>query len=159
MIEQPARVLEVLPATSSQPERLRIEVARRSACGGCAHASGCGTAALAGLFGERALRLELPMPEATKPPGPGDDIQLGIAPQALLGAAALAYVLPVLLMLLGAGFGEHLAGDALSVPLAALGLGAGLALGGLLIRARKGAGPLISASVLLARADSSHIKR
>ncbi|WPL15943.1 Sigma-E factor regulatory protein RseC [Thiorhodovibrio winogradskyi] len=160
MIEQPARVLDVLPETPTQPARLYLEVTRRPVCGGCAHASGCGTAVLAelfgrGRFGQSPLRMELPMPAASKPPRPGDDIQLGIAPGALLGAAVLAYVLPVLLMLLGAGLGAQMAGDVLSVLLAALGLGAGLLLGGLLIRIRAAAGKSISASVLPARADSS----
>ncbi len=154
MIEQSGRVLDVLPVASSQQVRLCIEVARRSACGGCEQASGCGTAVLAGLFGERPLRLELVMPATSALPRPGDNIQLGIAPQVLLSAAGLAYLLPVILMLLGAGLGEQLAGEALSVLLAALGLGAGLVLAGLFIRARTAAGQPISASVLPARAES-----
>lgn len=129
MIEQPARVLGILPASASQPAQLCIEVRRQSACGGCTHAAGCGTAVLAGLFGARAQRLQLPLPASSEPLLPGDEIQLGIAPRALLGSAMLAYVLPVLLMLLGAGLGQHLAGEVLSVLLAALGLASGLMLG------------------------------
>lgn len=160
MIEQRGRVIDLLPAAKGQPQRLRIEVARRSACSGCAQASGCGTGAMAGLFGERALQLELPAPSIPGGEGAsvsilrrGDDILLGIEPRALLGAALLTYLLPALLMLLGAGLGARLGGDALSALLGVLALLGGLVLSRLLIgRRAAGDGPLL-ASVVHARAE------
>ncbi|MBK1649535.1 SoxR reducing system RseC family protein [Rhabdochromatium marinum] len=164
MIEQSGRVLEVLPADAAQPARLRIEVPRRSACGGCGQASGCGTAALAGLFGESALRLEIPVPEsdAAPPLRAGDPVRLGIEPGALLSLAFLTYLLPVVLMLLGAGYGEHLGGDGPSLLLALLGLLGGLSLSRWLVARLKRSGrseQKILASVLHARADLSLIER
>ncbi|MBK5970163.1 MULTISPECIES: SoxR reducing system RseC family protein [Thiorhodovibrio] len=151
MIEQSGRVLAVRAAAEGQSASLQVELPRRSACGGCEQASGCGTAALAGAFGERALRVDLDIGSLdigssgadANPWRPGDAIRLGIAPGALIGAALLAYVLPVVLMLLGALLGTHLGSsgwgsalwgsDGLSVLLAGAGLFGGLGLGRWLI--------------------------
>lgn len=159
MIEQTGRVLAVRAPADARPARLQVELPRRGACGGCAQSAGCGTAALAGLFGQRPPQVELALetavtdalapaasPVAARSWHPGERIRLGIEPRALLAAAVLAYLLPLVLMLLGALLGEawgsHLPegpdwrSQGASVLLASLGLAAGLGVGRWLIRAR-----------------------
>jgi sigma-E factor negative regulatory protein RseC len=137
MIEQQGRVLSARPTADGRSVRLRVELPRRSACGGCAQSAGCGTAALAGLFSEKSqhVELELEMAErwktsvAPEPWRAGDAIWLGIDPRALLGAAVLAYLMPVILMLVGALLGAAWGTEVASVLLAGIGLLAGLGLG------------------------------
>ncbi|MDX1589485.1 MAG: SoxR reducing system RseC family protein [Oleiphilaceae bacterium] len=105
-------------------------------CAQCQARGGCGQGAMAKLGGERAFQLLLPnarLMEQGKPVAVGDTVVIGIAERALLGASALVYLLPLLLMLCGALMAQWLGADGDAGPLLAggLGLSAGFALAAL----------------------------
>jgi len=82
-----------------------VQTARQSSCGGCASRSGCGTGALAGVFGARAHEVEALNPVGAQP---GDKVIIGIAESVLVGGSALLYLLPLLSLLVGALLGDSL---------------------------------------------------
>ena len=93
-------------------------------CGGCGHQAGCGLGRLAGKAGSTALTL--PVDESIRP---GAQVLLSLPAGRLLRGALLAYLLPALSLLIGAGVGAGLGGsDGAAAVGAALGL-----LGGFLL--------------------------
>jgi sigma-E factor negative regulatory protein RseC len=91
-----------------------VEAMRRSTCGQCSAAAGCGTSLLDRFLGRRPLRLEV---ENSLDVGTGDRVIVGVPEGAMLRAAAAAYLGPLLGLLLGAVLGRHL-GLAWLAPLA-----------------------------------------
>ena len=86
-----------------------IETQRRSACGHCSSGDNCGTSVLSSLFSKRRSRVHLLNHLGL---AVGDKAVVGINESVLLYAAALAYMLPLLLMIAAAaavdmaGFGN-----------------------------------------------------
>ena len=120
MIEQQARVVEVGAGY------VWLEVDRHSACSGCQAQSDCGSAALSRAWGMRTLRTRA---QSSLDLQVGDTVVIGLADGALLRSAALAYLLPLLLLLAGAILGKSAfagAGEEPIVLCAAMGLGLGL---------------------------------
>lgn len=123
MIEQDGRVLAV------RGELAEVEGQRQSACGGCAAHGACGTSLLERFFGRRQ-----PILTARNPIGarPGERVVLGVPEAALVEAAFVAYLVPLLAMIAGAIGGDylaaHLAPD-LAGGIALLGAVSGLAAG------------------------------
>jgi len=102
-----------------------LNVQRQSACGSCSASGGCGTAALAKVWGGRSSRVRA---ISTLPLQVGDAVIVGLADGVLLRGALLAYLLPVVLLLTGAVLGESAfagAGEEPVILLGALGLGLG----------------------------------
>ncbi|NIR25935.1 MAG: SoxR reducing system RseC family protein [Gammaproteobacteria bacterium] len=99
MIEETAYVME------TQGEHAWVETQRRSSCGSCA-AKGCGTGALSKILGGRRQRLKVLNPVDAKA---GEEVILGVREQDLLKGSLAVYIVPLLLMLAGALFGEFLA--------------------------------------------------
>lgn len=122
MIEEQARVLVVAPG------RAWVQTVRHSACGSCTASSGCGTASLAKLFGERTHRLEVVDPIGV---AVGDEVIIGISDSTLTRASLLAYLLPLLALMLAA-FSARSAGmsEEVGALIGILGLGLGLWLTG-----------------------------
>lgn len=127
MIEEHARVVRAEPGTAW------VEVMRKSACGSCALAGGCGTAGIARyLRGRRgAVHLRVIDPVGVQA---GDQVVIGMEEGALLRGLVQTYAVPLLAMLLGALGGKLLgaalglsAPDAGTLAGGALGLAAGLA--------------------------------
>ncbi len=119
MIEERAVVAE------TGPGYVWLDIRRQSACGSCHASGGCGTAALAKVWGGKSTRVraisELPLQA-------GDAVIVGLADGVLLRGALLAYLLPVVLLLAGALLGESAfagAGEEPVILLGALGLGLG----------------------------------
>ena len=107
--------------------RTWVAVPRRSACQSCGKSSGCGMSVLGGLAGGQKTRLPIAGMDARE----GDTVALSCAPGGLLKAAFLAYGLPVLGLVLGAGAAALMnLNDASQM----LGAGAGLVAGLLLAR-------------------------
>ena len=108
-----------------------LDIQRRTACGGCEAGGGCGTATLAKLWSGKRLRVralsELPLQ-------PGDAVVVGMADGILLRGALLAYLLPVVLLLVGALLGRAAFAAAGEEPVVLSGL-LGLGLGFLVVRA------------------------
>ncbi len=118
MIEEHAFVEAVGPGVAW------VASARKSACGNCAASSGCGTSVVAKLFGERINRFQVADAVGVQV---GERVVVGIADGIVTRASLVAYLLPVLALMLvaflaqAAGMGEG--GSAL---LGILGLCAGL---------------------------------
>jgi sigma-E factor negative regulatory protein RseC len=117
MIEERARVIEV------QGSDALVAALRSSGCGACGAQRGCGVSTLGKL-----LRLSPPVwkVENTGAARVGDEVILGIEDDALLGAAALAYVPLLAGLLLGAALGAAAgSGEAMVLLGAVLGLSGG----------------------------------
>lgn len=102
-----------------------VETRRRSACGACSASEGCGTAALAKIWGGRRARVRA---ISTLPLQSGDMVIVGLAEGALLRGSLLVYLLPLALLLAGALLGQAAfagAGEEPVVLAGAVGLGLG----------------------------------
>ncbi len=108
-----------------------MEIQRRSACGGCQASDGCGTATLAKLWSGKRLRVRALSELSLQP---GDEVVVGMADGVLLRGALLAYLLPVVLLLVGALLGQAAFAAAGEEPVVLSGL-LGLGLGFLVVRA------------------------
>ena len=124
MIEEPAVVVEAGDGYAW------VETQRRSACGACAASDGCGTAALAKVWGERQVRVRA---ISTLPLRPGDAVIVGLVEGALVRGSLLIYLLPIILLLAGALLGQAVFAGAGEEPVILAGA-VGLALGFLAAR-------------------------
>ena len=100
MIEEQGRIVRVSGAVAE------VVCIRRSACGGCSGSGTCGTSLL-----ERYLGRQPPALHAANAIGarPGDLVVVGVPDETLPQAAFVAYLMPLLVMLLGALGGDWLA--------------------------------------------------
>ncbi|VAX10074.1 hypothetical protein MNBD_GAMMA25-1751 [hydrothermal vent metagenome] len=80
---------------------VEIEIQLRSSCGHCQVSDSCGTSVLASLFNQRrnTVRLLNHFDSSV-----GDEVIIGITESVLLSAALMAYMLPLLLMIVFASF-------------------------------------------------------
>jgi len=101
MITQRGRVVAVAD------NEVWVEVSRRTACTACKQAKGCSVALLADWFDKRSVPLRMTVSDRFCC---GDEVLLGIAEPVLLKNALYIYFIPLLALLLGAGFGEFLFG-------------------------------------------------
>ena len=89
-------------------DRAEVLTRRRSSCGSC-HASGaCGTSLLDRLLGRREVRLDALNPTDA---GPGDEVVVGVPEEGILIGSFVAYILPLVGLILGAILGEAVAGS------------------------------------------------
>jgi sigma-E factor negative regulatory protein RseC len=100
MLEEKARVVSVDSGYAT------IESIGTAGCGGCSASASCGTASLASLFGRRSRRLRVLNDIGALP---GDQVIVHLNSSAMLLASMLIYLLPLLMLLAGAIFGEWLA--------------------------------------------------
>jgi sigma-E factor negative regulatory protein RseC len=91
MIEEPATVIFVDDGYAM------VETQQRPACGSCASTSSCSTSVLSGLFKRRYTQIRVSNPIAAKP---GEQVIIGLEENALLKISFLAYLLPLLCMML-----------------------------------------------------------
>lgn len=99
MIEEGARVVAV------EGDIAWVETRRQTACGSCAANKGCGTTVLAKVVGAKYSRLRVLNTLSART---GDEVVIGIEENALLRGSVIMYVLPILLMMVGAALGERL---------------------------------------------------
>ncbi len=76
-----------------------VESERQSSCGSCAANKGCGTATLQKVMGNKYTRVKAINPISLQV---GDLVVIGIQEQALLKGSFFAYIMPLILLLLGA---------------------------------------------------------
>lgn len=109
--------------------RVWLEPEQHGGCGGCASASVCGAKGL----GTLANRLEARRFVLENESGlqVGDRVVLGVREDALIKAAATAYVVPLAISLVSAGVAQWLAGSDAMTLLAAVG---GLVVGAVVLR-------------------------
>ncbi|MDP2142751.1 MAG: SoxR reducing system RseC family protein [Gallionella sp.] len=121
MISAPVRVV------SADNGRAQVEPTAQSGCGGCASKSSCGVSGLGKYFSHNRKAIEVPCDANVQA---GDELQLHMSEGDLLKAGLLAYLLPTVLALVGAGIAAALGlGDIGAVLGAANGMAAGFLLG------------------------------
>lgn len=116
MLEETARVVEVRDGV------LIAETQSRSGCSHCSTES-CTTSVVAKLFGVRRNRLEMENHLGARP---GDQVVIGIPDRLLVRASLMAYLLPLVAMLVVTAIGDLAGMNELHLSLLAL---AGLAMG------------------------------
>ena len=119
MVEEQAFVVDV------EGEFVWVERERSSSCGGCAANKGCGTATLQKVMGNKRSRIRAINPIHAKV---GDQVVVGLEEQALLRGSLLAYIMPLIMMFLGALlFEAFFASEGLTIFGGIAGLAAGFA--------------------------------
>ncbi|MCG7873243.1 MAG: SoxR reducing system RseC family protein [Candidatus Thiodiazotropha lotti] len=101
MIEETAMVVRI------EGEYAFVETEKRAACGSCESQGSCSTSVLAGLFKRRYNHLRVVNTVLAKP---GEQVIIGLQEQALLKLSMLAYLLPLILMILAAIVAQYLFG-------------------------------------------------
>ncbi len=122
MLEETARVVEVLDGV------LIAETQSRSGCSHCSTSSRCSTSVVAKLFGVRRKRLVMANSLNARP---GDQVVIGIPDQLLVRASLMAYLLPLVVMLVVTALGDLAGINELLLSLLAL---VGLAMGFFTVR-------------------------
>lgn len=120
-------VIENGRVVSVRGDSLWVETVQRSTCGSCEAEAGCGQGLMARFFlGSRFLPVFL---EGRDPARyqPGDAVTIGIPEGVIVLTSLLAYMLPLVTLVVGASLGHWIAGELLSVAGALLGLAAGFA--------------------------------
>lgn len=108
---------------------LVVQVIQQSTCGSCAAQKGCGQGVLAKyLSGSQFIRVALKHRPATDFQI-GEQVELGVEESAMLRAAFLVYLVPLLLLIAGATLG-----NLVSEPYAIIMGVAGLVIGGIYVR-------------------------
>ncbi|MCU7871567.1 MAG: SoxR reducing system RseC family protein [Candidatus Thiodiazotropha sp. (ex Lucinoma borealis)] len=100
MIEEPATVI------SLENDFAIVETQQRAACGSCSSVNSCSTTVLSGLFKRRHNRLKVANPIQARP---GEQVIIGLQEQALLKVSFIAYLLPLVCMILVAILVQSLA--------------------------------------------------
>ena len=120
MEQSRGRILSIHPDSASAT----VEVAAGSVCARCAQGKGCG----AGVFGsdQGARRFDAPI-VGNMVLHVGDEVQIELAPQSVLQAAALVYGVPLVVALVASGFALWMgASDGVSVLMVLAGIGGGV---------------------------------
>jgi len=121
MIETTARVV------STDNGTILVEPSNESGCGGCKSRSVCGVSGLGKYFSGNRKAIEVHCDSSVRT---GDELQLSMSEGDMLKSGLLAYLLPSVLALVGAGAGASLGlGDIGAVLGAASGVAVGLLLG------------------------------
>lgn len=121
MIETSARVV------SSSNGTVLVEPRNESSCGGCQSRSVCGVSGLGKYFSGNRKAIEVHCDASVRA---GDELQLSMSETDMLKAGLLAYLLPSVLALVGAGVAASFGlGDVFAVLGAAAGIVVGFLLG------------------------------
>ena len=95
--------------TANDGELIGIRAELPATCAACSDGRGCGALALASLFGRPARTIV----EVPRPPGQecriGDEVCVSISEATVLRLSVLAYLLPVVSLILGAWLGDRIA--------------------------------------------------
>jgi sigma-E factor negative regulatory protein RseC len=121
MIETSARVI------SSSKGTVLVEAASRTGCSSCHSQGTCGISGLGKYFSAGRAAISV---QCDANVGAGDELSLGMSEGDFLKAGLLAYLLPTVLMITGAGLASSLGfGDAGAVLGAGVGMAAGFVSG------------------------------
>ncbi|WP_088332328.1 SoxR reducing system RseC family protein [Lacimicrobium sp. SS2-24] len=80
-------------------DHIWVETMIKTTCGGCVANQSCGTGAVARTFSPKTQTLIF---RCNKPAEVGQQVKLGIPEEALLGASALIYLVPLLVLVISA---------------------------------------------------------
>lgn len=124
MIEENGQVVEV------QGDYAWVETEPATTCGSCSARKGCGTSALAALFGRRRAPVRALNRAGARA---GEQVVIGLSESSLVRGSMAVYLVPLAALLAGAVAGRYLGtallighGDLASIAGAATGLLAGL---------------------------------
>ncbi len=121
MISAPVRVISTADGIA------QVEPTEKSGCGACASSSSCGVSGLGKYFSHNRKSIAVRCDAGVQA---GDELQLSMSEGELLKAGLLAYLLPTVLALTGAGVAAAFGlGDIGAVLGAANGMAAGFLLG------------------------------
>jgi len=121
MISAPVRVLSIADG------KAQVAPTAESGCGGCASKSSCGVSGMGKYFSHNRKAIAVPCDANVQV---GDELHLSMSEGDLLKAGLLAYLLPTVLALVGAGIAASFGlGDIGAVLGAANGMAAGFLLG------------------------------
>lgn len=99
----PKLIIETAKVVGFDRGHALVECVSKSACGSCGSAEHCGNSAIAKAFPTRTHQLSVAITEEVKV---GDSIELGLNAKNMLNSALLVYLLPLLLLIVGAGIGK-----------------------------------------------------
>ncbi|MGY5452636.1 SoxR reducing system RseC family protein [Agarivorans sp. MS3-6] len=99
----PKLIIETAKVVGFHQGQALVECVSKSACGSCGSAEHCGNSAIAKAFPTRTHQLSVEITEEVKV---GDSIELGLNSKNMLNSALLVYLLPLLLLMAGAGMGK-----------------------------------------------------
>ena len=99
-MEESATVLETTPG------KARVTAERKSSCGHCSANQTCGTSVLSKHIGKRSMEMWVNDPIGVHP---GDQVVIRIEEGGLLLGSLAVYLLPLLLLIGSAMFGEYMA--------------------------------------------------
>lgn len=121
MISTPVRVIAI------NDRMAQVEASAQSGCGGCASRDACGVSGLGKYFSTWRKTIAVPCDAEVRA---GDELQLRMSEGDLIKAGMLAYLLPCVLALSGAGIASSFGlGDIGAALGAANGMAAGFLLG------------------------------
>jgi sigma-E factor negative regulatory protein RseC len=109
--------------------RVELDCQQQTSCSHCASSSNCGTGVLSKVAGNKTLKWRLITSQAVKA---GQMVEIGFPEKSLLQSAALVYLFPLVMMVLGAAIGSSWlapmlgGGEGWSITTAVLFIGIGL---------------------------------
>ncbi|OBT17346.1 hypothetical protein A9264_00815 [Vibrio sp. UCD-FRSSP16_10] len=130
------KVTELSPAKASEKLfKVDITCEQQTSCSGCASKSSCATGQVTKAIGNKEHAWSL---TTSTPVVAGDIVEIGLPEKALLSAAALVYLVPLLFLLIGALIGTEVSNAFLSgQEWVSIVFGAGLAfISGVVIKAK-----------------------
>ena len=126
-------ITEVGQVAKVQPDLVWVRTIQSSACGACQAKSGCGQHVLSRFVDSSRLIPLLPNKELTL--REGQSVEIGIGENVVVVTSLIAYVLPIVLLVVGAAAGAGLgASDFWSVSGALFGLACGAFIGRFTLR-------------------------
>ncbi|MEE9354061.1 MAG: SoxR reducing system RseC family protein [Methylococcaceae bacterium] len=96
-------ITELAVVTKVEKQQVWVESSRSSGCSGCLQNSSCGTSALDKWIKKRSLAVDSEITVIA-----GDQVEVAIEEAVLLKASVLIYLVPLLMMLMGAGCAQWL---------------------------------------------------
>lgn len=109
-----------------------VDCSRRSNCQRCAEGRGCGGAIVGRMLGEQQYRIKVSCQHER--PVVGQPVSMSVDESVVLRATVVAYLLPLIGLMLGALAGHLMAGDSFSIAGGAVGFVVALLLSRLLAR-------------------------
>lgn len=99
--------LATVASVSSTSDGYNVELncQRQSSCSHCESSSRCATGTVSKALGNKVLRWSLHTTEVVKE---GQMVEIGFPEKSLLQSAALVYLLPLVMLIVGAGCGQSL---------------------------------------------------
>jgi len=128
---KPSLIIETAKVIAVDQGMATVECVSKSACGSCGSAEHCGNSSLAKAFPKRTHQLQVELTERVEP---GEQIELALNAKNMLHSALVIYLMPLLLLIAGAGIGKAMFDSNLQELASILLGGVGLACGFILVK-------------------------